>query len=224
MATVTELRSRLKVRLSRRTGGATLDTEVDDALTHVQREVLERSPVLPNYLRARADFTVSGAHDSINTATQSELARFLRLDHQDTGRAVTFLNVTSGRYEKVPRFDDLEQLEQKYPGTSDVPKGYFFDGVNIWLYPSLTGDVGYRVWFKRYAEFTPSVPDGNDQTLWTINDGDLLLHTAGVEVAQYLRDTAAQQYFAAKRQEAHGRFIRRLQAELDADQEYVMGD
>lgn len=225
MATAAELRTRIKRRLSR-AGLTTYDTVIFDELVHVQQEILEKSAELPNFLKTKQTFTKTGAHSSIDISTQTELARFLRPLSRDDVASLEYLDA-SGVYQKLPRFDSWDVLYQRYPGTAQYPIGYFWDG-NVAglleLQPTPTATVAYRARFYRADLNTANSLDANGGTLWTKHAGDYLMHTTGIEVAEYLRDTQALDYFSQKRQEAYTRFIKQCVAQDMADEDLVMGD
>lgn len=222
MATATQLRDRIKVRLSRRTAGSVTNTEVLDALDHAQREILETAPLLPPFLKTSEQITKTGAHSAILNADFTAVP--IKLVEAPYGVAYQDTDVTKGfDGKKIKRYDSLEQLDELHSGEGTTPKGYFNNGslVNpIEIRPYITATQLYYVYFYQQD---PTLPSAGD-SLWCQHAGDLLMHTAGVEVAQYLRDNAALSYFSQKRQEAHNRFVRWVQAQLDADQEYVMGE
>lgn len=233
MATVTQLRDRIKVRLARRTD-AGINTVIVDEMTHAQVEILEAEKWLPHFLKTVKGVSFSGAHDSIGLGTletgQSTLPTgFIRLlEPNQEQPSLEYFDGT--RWIGFPRFDSFVQLRQIHgdgspPGT--VPGGYFWDGNPegvLRLRPILAGAVSYNVWYYRHDPNTPTSPATGDVTLWTKHAGDYLMHTAGVEVATYLRDKTALDYFVSKRQEAYNRLVGQKTATDQGDTEFVMGD
>lgn len=231
MATVTQLRDRIKSRLSRRTAGSVTNTEIIDALDHAQVEILEQDEVLPNFLERSSEITRTGVHSNIPLAAVAldPQAEFIRPWHE-ADSALAYKDATSVGYKYFPiyRADSLELARQKYPGQGTIAKLFYWLGDvherSYLLFPEVTVTTEYLVRYYRKAENIPSSPDGNDSTVWTIRAADLLMHTAGLEVAQWLRDKDAISYFSAKRQEAYSKFKKRVIAEQMAAQELVMGE
>jgi hypothetical protein len=234
MATVTQLKDRIKRRLSR-VALANLDSLIIDEMTHAQVEILEAEAWLPHFLKGFIVITVTGSHYSLVTGgtlpgTQSSLPTgFIRLlEPTQEHDSLTYLNVD--RYDPIPRFDSFRQLKQKHgdgPDRADVPGGYYWDGNpegTLQLRPQTNGTVQYLLNYYRHDPNTPASPASGDVTLWTKYAGDYLMHTTGVEVATYLRDTAALEYFASKRQEAFNRLQKQKTAADMGDTEMVMGD
>lgn len=223
MATVAQLSTRIKARLARRTG-TSIDSLILAELTAAQQDILEQSATLPNFLKATVTFTIAIAHSSINLVTQAEFARFLRPISKEETAALEYLDTSSGFYVKIPRYDSLSILEQNFNGPGTVPLGYYWDGNvvgSFLLKPEPAGSVSYRARFYRADS---SLPDATASTLWTTHAGDYLMHTAGVELATFLRDTDALSYFSSKRQEAHQRFLSQITAQEMADLDLAMGD
>jgi len=217
---VNALMNRIKMRLSRRLSD--YDVIIKDELTHAQQGVLEDMPLLPKFLANRDINVVVGAHSGILVGTTTRiLLRPVQLYWEDVSITTGFKGI------KLKRYDDIEQLQQLYAGEGTRPYGYYWDGSEIGsmeIRPYVTGDTTYYMDYLGRDPYTANQPDENDETLWTRFAGDYLMHTAGVEVAQYLRDKMALDYFAAKRQEAYQRFVRRQTAQEVADTEMVMGE
>jgi len=217
---VSALTERIKMRLSRRLSD--YNDIIKDELTHAQQGILEDMPLLPKFLSARDVTLVDVAHSGIVVSTTSRiLLRPVQLYWADPSITTGFNGI------KLRRYDDIEQLQQKWPGEGTRPQGYYWDGSEIGsleVRPYVTDTTTYYLDYLGRDPYTANQPDDNDETLWTRFAGDYLMHTAGVEVAQYLRDKVAQEYFAAKRQEAYQRFVRGQTAREMADTEMVMGD
>lgn len=236
MATVTQLKDRIKRRLSR-VALTNLDTIVVDELTHAQTEILEQQAWLPHFLRSFADITITGSHYSIALTTAGKPAEqniapagFLRmLEPNSEVTGLAYLDVNTKPI-PIPRFDSFVQLKQLYGDGGDLgtyPQGYYWDGNPegaLQLRPRTIGTVRYFVNFYGQAAQTPTSPDGSNTTVWTRRLGDLLMHTAGVEIATYLRDQTALEYFVSKRQEADKRAKDQKVAQDQGDTEMVMGD
>ncbi len=223
MATTTQLKDRIKVRLARR-AFSNLDALIYDEMEHAQVEILEKDAFLPNFLKSYGDVTLNPGVNEISLGGGT-LARFLRPLSKDDQASLTYLQ--DGKYIKVPRYDSLEQIQQLFPGTGPAPQGYFWNGSSypgaVYLvFPVPSAIVNFRAHFYRGEGILSSVPDATNQ--WTLQGADLLMHTAGVEIATYLRDKDALNYFAQKRQEAYQRLVNRTTSQDMADLDLSMGD
>jgi len=231
MATVTELVTRIKARLARRSL-ININAIIVDEMTHVQTEILEQAEWLPAFLKVLVSFSRVGPHSTIvldGAGATPELARFIRpLSMDDDANCMEYLvDLAQGIFNAVPRFDSRKQLEQLYPGNGDKPIGCYWDG-NIRgafiVQPHPTATVDYRMRFYQADINTATSPDANNSTLWTRFAGDYLMHTTGQEVAIYLRDEVALNYFSGKRQEAFTRLKTQKTSQDMADTNLTMGD
>jgi len=113
MATVTELVTRLKARLARRSL-TTIDAILLDEMTHTQVEILEAAEWLPYFLKYFAGITITGAHFrlelSVPTTAQVTIPTgFIRLLTEEDRAALTYLN-NEGYHIKIPRYDSFQQM------------------------------------------------------------------------------------------------------------------
>lgn len=236
MATVTQLRDRIKRRLVR-TATSNLDSLIIDELTHSQVEILEAEQWLPHFLKASVGIVMTGSHFTITLggtkpAEQSQLPTgFIRLlEPNQEHDGLAYFDTSAAKYFPTPRFDSFRQLKQLHGDGQDTAQyagGYYWDGNPegvLQLRPQTLGTVTYQLSYYRHDPNTPASPAAGDVTLWTKYGGDYLMHTAGVEIATFLRDKDALSYFSSKRQEAFNRLKAQKTSIDQGDTEMVMGD
>lgn len=226
MATTDQLVSWIKRRLSRR-NDASIDTIIIDELGFAQEE-LESKPGLPLFLQHWKDTLIAANTGEIPVSSLKETTgRFIRPVNDGPLSILDTTVVTGDPYKLIRRYPSLEALLTDKTGTTEgFPEGYVIDnktatGFVIVVRPIPTVDQTYRFRYYRGEATAPAV--GNS-TLWTTNAGPLLLAETGFNVAQFLRDQAALQFFAQKRAEARRDFINGVTAMEMADFDNSMGD
>lgn len=215
MATTAELTARIKRRLTR-TQDTAIDAVIADEFLQA-KEDLENEPLLPNFLVALS----SGQVVTSETFDLGSLTRFLRLT-TDIGSSVLFEDLTNTDEPQTPvrRFDDFELLKQRHPGQLEAGGnvvGYHVINNLVYFRPRPTVSVPQTVFFRFYQRAL-------DAATWAANASGLLMAQTGFNVAEYIRDQAGLQYFTQLLARERSKLIRVTQAQLDADQDYVMGD
>lgn len=223
MSTINQLVSRIKRRLTR-TNDTAIEASIIDELVAAQED-LEDEAMLPAFLGGN-EFTLAAPLTGATADLKALVVGFLRLDYQ-AGKAVFYQDTTQDeQWVAIKRYDDREQLKQTFPGAlvaGGFPLGYHMNDGVIELRPTPTVSVPATI-RVRYYKSDPTTPVAGATTLWSSRAPTLLMATAGVEIAKYLRDDAALQYFGQKLGQARVKLVRRDQADEDSDQEYVMGD
>lgn len=209
----------MKHRLSRQQD-STIDTRIIDELAAAQ-ESLEGGTTLPWFLLTQASYAAAGAHDSFSL---SNYPSFLRISEDDFGFRVQDLTRTDETLVKLTKQDSYGQMLRYSSGFADaatLPEAYCVLGTTIHVRKK---QVVSRTYFLSYYKKDPTIPAAGTSTLWSTNVSDLLLATAGIEVARYLRDKDSIQLFTGMRGAKMAEMIRRNQALQDADQSYVMDE
>jgi hypothetical protein len=219
VATTDQLVTRMQGILSRRNDTAIVTTLI--AELGGAQERLEREKWLPDFLYTREDITADDGELDLGT----ELSRYIRLHHA-AGGITKKTTATDEPWVKLFRYDDREQLLQKYPGDlaagSEV-MGYFMVDTLVTLRtrPSVAVPQDLRIHFYQGEAAAPAV--GN-QNLWTRKAGDYLMGEAGIVVAQSLRDKEALAIFQGLRDADRARLFAHSTANAEADQEHWLGD
>lgn len=221
MATTDQLVDRGKVILSR-VNDASLTAKLIIELVAAQ-ERLEQEAFLPEFLYANQ--TISAVADEVDFATA--LTRFIRL-HNNAGGVTYATNDSTAleSYLKLRRFDEREQLLQRFPGalgTGGVVSGYFMVDTKVTLrpYPSASIPQSLKIHYYRGEATQPAAGNTN---LWTQKAGDYLLGNAGKIIATSLRDQTALQVFQGLEATGKARLIKKVLGDEAADQDYTMGD
>lgn len=219
MATINDLVSRIKYRLSRQQDSS-IDARIVAELVAAQ-ESLENGTTLPWFLLTQSSFEVVGAHDSFSLLNYP---RFLRTAEDDYGfrvEDVTRADETLLKLQKQDTFEKLIEYRSGYADASTYPETYCVLGNTIHV---RLKQVVSRTYYLSYYQKDITVPAANGSTLWSTNVPDLLAAEAGTMVAQYLRDKEAIQLFAGLRGAKFAEMLRRNQALQDSDQNYVMDE
>lgn len=219
MASINQLVSRIKVRLSRRS--STEDATIISELVAAQ-ERLEKKAHLPDFLKTTEDKDVTSGILDVTTLTK-KLIRF----NEDVDRAVYYVDDTLAEPEVfIKRYDDRQQLRDLFPGdltTGGVPRGYTYSYPNIELRPRPTALVPIKIRI-RFFRRDPTTPAVDTTTLWSDNAPDLLAGEAGLVMARFLRDADAIKFFSEMRDIGKADLFGTDVATSAVDQEYIMGD
>lgn len=219
MATINDLVSRIKYRLSRQQDSS-IDTRIIAELAAAQ-ESLEGGTTLPWFLNVQLPYEVSGAHDNFSVLNYPD---FLRVAEDDYALRVEDLTREDETLVKLTRQDTFEKLIGYEPGEADastLPVTYCILGNTIHVRKK---QVVTRNYYLSYFRKDPTIPAANAITLWSTYVPELLAAEAGIQVAQYLRDPSAIKFFMGLRSVKFAEMLRRNQALQDADQNYVMGE
>jgi len=219
VATINDLVSRIKYRLSRQQDSS-IDARIVAELAAAQ-ESFEGGTTLPWFLNVQLPYEVSNAHDNFSVLNFPD---FLRIAEDDYALRVEDLTQTDETLLKLSRQDTYEKLIGYLPGTADattLPVAYCILGNTIHIRKK---QVVTRNYYLSYFRKDQTIPAANVSTLWSTYVPDLLAAEAGIQVAQYLRDTAAIKFFMGLRSVKFAELVRRNQAVQDADQNYVMGE
>lgn len=226
MATVDQLVARIKRRLSRR-NDTTIDSLIIDEMAAAIEE-LESRPGLPHFLEHWKDSAVLADVGEIAvTGLVEPTGRFIRPMNDGPFSVLDTSIATGDQYKLIRRYPSLETLLTDLTGTTEgFPEGYVIShnmtsGIIIVVRPIPTVARTYRF---RYYRGDPTAPAAAGTNLWTTHAGPLVLAETGFNVAQYLRDQAALQFFAQKRAEARREFINSAAALEMADFDNSMGD
>lgn len=217
VALTADLITRIKRRLSRvNTPG--LDVIIIDEMIQAKVD-LEAEPTLPLFLVVKQDITNSTEEFDLNT----KVDRFLRIYNED-GLRYNNGNVDPAAepWIKVEKFESLDRLVGRWPGQAVFPQGYVVIGetVHVQQRPT-TVNLGYRVRYYRAED--PAVFAG-ETSLWKTKESTMLIALTGIRVAQYLRDTAGQQYWVSEYQTARSKFTKRQSAIEWADFDSSRGE
>ncbi len=220
MATINDLVSRIKYRLSRQQDSS-IDARIIAELVAAQ-EALENGTTLPWFLLTQQEYEAVGPHDNFSLSNYPD---FLRISEDDYGFRVENLNSETGEtLVKLTRQDTYEKMITYSGGTADdttFPNTYCVLGTMIHVRMK---QIVTRKYFLSYYRKDSTIPAAGNSTLWSINVPDLLAAEAGIMVAQYLRDNEAIKLFMGLRAAKFGEMLRRNQALQDADQNYVMDE
>lgn len=216
MATIDQLVSRMKVRMSRHQDSG-LDAKIIFELQAAQ-EMLEQGITLPWFLNTLGDVTVDIAHELLPLGLFTD---YIRIADDDFGLRVLDSS-RSEPYVKLTRVPTYERLLDFSTGPGDAfPEGYFILGSNLLVRGKQSVGRTYRM---SYFRKDPTPPDAGKTTLWSANAPNLLLAQAGIEVARYLRDGESLKYFLGLHSKTYGDMVKRNQALQDADASYVMDE
>ncbi len=211
MSLYADLENRCKRRLGRR--GFTITTEFLDEMKAAQ-EKLEMSPQLPKILK-KTTASISTPLDAV-TLTSIPPADFIRI-YDDFG----LLYVDDASNEKgAIRLDTRQQLiSKKNAGISGEIFYFIVSNTVIEIAPKLTRATFFTM--NYYAKDV--VLNGANENLWTGNFGELMLGMAGEQIAVWLRDDRALQYFANLAATERRRMVIQVEADEWGDSDLVMG-
>lgn len=213
MATTNELVNRIKRRLSRQNTPG-IDADILDELAQA-KERLERKPTLPAFLLVKQE--INSALEEIDLSTT--LTRFIRVWNSD---GVRYNNGTTEEpWTKIEKFESLDRLQDRHPGTAQFPLGYCVFGDNIILRPRPTAALDYRI---RFYQTEATAPAAGNSTKWTLRESELLMANAGMVLAQQLRDKDALAFFNSMWQRAEREFYHRQVADEWADFDSSRGE
>lgn len=211
MSTYAALESRVKRRLGR--VGFNVTAEFLDEMKAAQ-ERLEQGPQLPKFLKTTTGdlSTVSG----LTILTSIPPADFIRV-YDDF--ALVY-DDEDGKEKGAKRLDTRQQLISKKNAGISGEIYYFVSSLTeVEIAPALTRDTTFRMTY--YAKDT--VLDGDNENLWTAQLGELIMAMAGKELAVWLRDDRAIEYYTALEQSERRRFIIQAEADEWGDQDLTMG-
>ena len=208
MSSYADLELRCKRRLGRR--GMTITSEFLDEMIAAQ-ERLERGPALPRFLKKTVTITTAANSPVLTGLPPSD---FIRV-YDDA--ALTYID-SSGNEKKAARVDMYDQLRMwRNRGVPTDCVYYFIDtNTNIEINAQPT-DVDFT--FTYYAK--DAAP--NTDNLWTTHQGDLIMAMAGTELAAWLRDDRALQYFTNVAQHERVRMVKQIEADEWGDTDLIMG-
>lgn len=217
MSTYAELELRCKRRLGRR--GMTLTTEFLDEMLAAQ-EGLEKSGQLPKWLKTWSALETTPAGNIL--LTNLPPADFIRI-YDDQG--LVYLD-EGGKEQHAKRLDTRNQLVSKRNAGNLTSEDiyYYIDDISNTKYIEIshaqTRDVQWRL--NYYAADT--VLNGSNTNNWCANEPDLILGIAGQELAHWLRDDRALQYFQGLEAKGRRRMMVQVEADEWGDTDLVMGD
>jgi hypothetical protein len=139
-------------------------------------------------------------------------------------RAIEYLD-GDGNLQQMWHLDTYQQLKQKEANGISSGKIYYWidradDEWSVIFAPEQTFDLTPIV-----MGYAPEVVlTGANDNSWCANEPGLILGIAGVQLAAWLRDDRASQYFQGLEQRGRRRMIARLESETWADSDLVMGD
>lgn len=218
MASVNELVSRIKYRLSRQ-DDSSIDARILDELAFAQTE-LESSATLPWFLSTVASYNVTGAHDSFSILN---FTGYLRTCEDDFGLRVENTTLSDETYVKLTKQDSYGQLLRYSSGFADssvFPDSYCVLGTTVHIRKKQV--VGRKYLLSYFKSDVP--PAAGQENLWTKYAPGYIASEAGIAVAKYLRDNDGFKYFSAQREAKRIELFKRNQALQDADQSYVMDE
>ncbi len=225
MATVVQMISRIKRRLSRK-NDPNIEVDILDELAAAQ-ELLEGRPTLPDILATAFNPTIVGAHDQfiLTQVLNDPLFQYIRLQE----RGIWVWNPASSADAEYTRIvkEDYDTLISRDLGTGDssaIPTHYAQVGKTIYIRPKMSVSRTYQIFFYRKDPYIPATTGNGNTNFWATDFSNLLAATAGIKISRLLRDTEALKIFTMERNEALVDFLKSQSASQDAAAEYVMGD
>lgn len=196
--------------------GSNLQVEIISEVVHAQRK-LEEGPTLPWFLREEATTTASASTGKFSLDDTGY--SIIRL--QDD-KPVAYQDPAGKALENVEVYAEAELkiLHGRYPGTAEVPRGWFLDDKDVVVRPIPTQSINYVLRFYHHD----TEPVLGEATLWTANFPDLIMNMAGFEIAWSLRDNEATTRFETNLARARDKFVKAVEAREQAGQDHVMGD
>jgi hypothetical protein len=194
-----------------------MSTEFLDEMQSAQ-ERLEEGPLLPRFLKTSDTQTTAA-----DTATLTSLppADFIRV-YDDA--ALTWVD-SDGATQEATRLDTYSQLVSKV--NNGIPEGsiyYFIDedgGTKSIRINQQSASFDFTL---SYYASEPALTGANDNQWTTGPQASLIMAMAGIEIAVWLRDDRALQYFTALEQRERARMIRSIEADEWGGMSLVMGD
>jgi hypothetical protein len=212
MSTYVELETRCKRRLGRR--GMTITTEFLDEMLSAQ-EKLEKSGALPKWLK-----TTSG--DEVTLATNTILTNLPPSDFIKVydDQALAYYAEDGLTEKRAIRLDTRNQLvSKKNAGISGEIFWYLASRTEIEIAPALGRDTTF--FLSYYAKET--VLTGGNDNQWCTEEGELIMGMAGVELAIWLRDDRALQYYQNLAATERRRMVNQVEADEWGDTDLTMG-
>lgn len=212
MSTYSELESRCKRRLGRR--GMTITNEFLDEMLASQIR-LEKSGALPKFLKkTTADFTtLEGVTTPLVGLPPTDFIRVY--DDQ----ALVY-DDDDGAERLAIRLDTRNQLiSKKNAGISGEIFWFAVSRTVFEIAPALGRDTVFRLTY--YAKDT--VLDGNNENLWTANEGELIMAMSGVNLAIWLRDDRALKYYDNLESRERRRMVMEIESDEWGDMSLTMG-
>lgn len=224
MPSVNDIVGWLKSDLSR-PNDTNLDAIIISKMGEAQNALEERA-FLPWFLRTSD--TIQNVLTS-NEILLTGLTGFIRLQEEEELAVVDPTVAAISEPLKFLRRDDSFQLfiSRELGTASDavtVPTHFYVaDGFRVEFRPRIptTVQFSFRV---AYYRSDPTVPAVNLTTLWSRYAAQLLKAETGKLVAMRLRDQTNLQRFSQDAAREMSTLMRRHQAQLDVQQEYVMGE
>ena len=212
MSTYAELETRVKRRLGRR--GMTITTEFLDEMKAAQ-ELLEKGGALPKWLRkTTSNETTTNGNTILTNLPPTDFIRVY--DDQ----ALVY-DDDDGKEKHARRLDTRNQLiSKKNEGISGEIYWFLLSQTQIEIAPALTRDTVFRLTY--YAKDT--VLTGGNENNWVANEPDLISGMAGYNLACWLRDDRAKQYFSGVASSARRLMVNQIEADEYGDIDLVMGD
>lgn len=220
MASIDSIVTRIGRRLRRGVAvGSNLVTEIIDELAQAQ-DKLEEAPTLPWFLQIEETESQAANVETIDTV--AELTNtFIRFLDDDPLLFLDPAAVAGAELSEIVQNSEFRIMKQRFPGTGAIPKEFVLIGKDIFIRPIPTQAITYTVRFYRKDPTTPAI---GATTLWSTNFSDLLMNTAGKEIAWTLRNEPAFAKFERDLISAKSDFIRVVTAREQAGQVHVMGD
>lgn len=221
MASVNDIVGWIKSDLSRPNDSA-LDATIISKMGEAQA-ALEERPFLPWFLRQSSEI-----QNTNNEIILSNLTRFIRLQEETEIFVLDPSAALTGEPNRsLIRVDSLQVLHSYDLGSassaSTIPTHYYIYNVNTLLFRPRVFSGATFTFTIGYYRGDGTVPAAGLTTLWSQYASQLLKAETGKLVAIRLRDQLNAQRFAQDAKIEFSSLMRRHQAQLDVQQEYVMG-
>lgn len=211
MATYAELELRCKRRLGRRTMNITADFLDEMKAAQIK---LEKSGALPKWLKTTTGDLVTPSGDVLLTGIPP--ADYIRV-YDD--QALVY-DADDEAERRVIRLDTRNQLVSKRnAGVSGNIYWYEVSKTVFEIVPAQSVDRTFRLTY--YAMDT--ILTGANDNQWTANEGELIMGMAGVELATWLRDDRALQYYTNLAATERRRMVNQIESDEWGDIDLVMG-
>jgi hypothetical protein len=204
MATTAQIITRIKRRLSR--SNSNIDETILDELAQTQ-EWLEGRPTLPRWLIEEEEVALAAGTAVVDLSTlTNEFVRFI------DDKPVSYENPDSDEdgeeWLELKRFVGESELLTRHPGTGEL-RGWVIQNLSLIVRQIPEEATTLRLKFYTRAE----APAVDNETVWTQNASEILIHHTGLEVAHSLRDSNAVSYFDSRRKEALRNYLNSLVAD-----------
>lgn len=138
---------------------------------------------------------------------------------RETDDRGTWITGSDGEYSELKK-DDYQWLKGAYAGQNPgKPLGYALVGAKLYLFP--TPDAIYPIEFWYFSVDT--VLSTNIENAWLKYSPDLLIGTAGIAMAGFLRDQGAIALFSGQESEARASVERENATRMVANRDLTMG-